>query len=88
MATSDNEAFAAFGRRIIRAHARRVADGDIEGLAELVKLRDAVDEATRDAVRGLRSEPWCYSWADIARVLGVSTPAAWERWRDRDERTG
>ena len=30
--------YAAFARRIIRAHARRVADGDIEALPGLLRL--------------------------------------------------
>ena len=51
----ENDEFAAFVRRIIRAHARRVATGDIEALAGLAALSTLLDGAIADAVfaRGL-----------------------------------
>jgi hypothetical protein len=76
--TTENPEFAAFTRRILRAYARRVADGDIEALRSLATLASDVDNATRDAVRGLRQ--WSYSWSDIADRLGVSRQAATARW--------
>jgi hypothetical protein len=33
-----NTDYAAFAARVIRAHGRRIADGDVEGLAELLAL--------------------------------------------------
>jgi hypothetical protein len=66
--------FGAFARRIVRAYGRRVADRDIEALAELVALRDAVDAAIHDAATALHGEP--YSWTDIGRVLGITRQAA------------
>jgi hypothetical protein len=72
--------FAAFARRILRACARRVAEGDVEGLAALVALRSELDGAIASAVRGLRGERWGYSWADVARVLGTTRQAAQQRY--------
>ncbi len=74
----ENTEFDAFARRIVRAYARRVADGDIEALTSLRQLASTVEDATRDAVHGLRG--FGYSWADIAARLGVSRQAAQMRW--------
>jgi hypothetical protein len=76
----ENPEFAAFAGRILRAAARRVADGDVEGLAGLVALRSEVDAAIAEAIGGLRSPQWSYSWADIARVLGTTRQAAQQRY--------
>ncbi|HLI57868.1 MAG TPA: hypothetical protein VKY26_12660, partial [Actinomycetota bacterium] len=51
---------------ILRAAGRRVADGDVEGLAELVALRGELDPAIGDAVAGLRNTQWC-ARSDIVR---------------------
>ena len=76
----ENPEFAAFAARILRAAARRVADGDLEGLSALVALRSELDAAIECAVAGLRTPKWSYSWADIARVLGVTRQAAQQRY--------
>jgi hypothetical protein len=78
--TVENPEFAAFAARILRAAARRVADGDVEGLAALVALRSELDTAIADAVAGLRQPHWSYSWAEIARVLGTTRQAAQQRY--------
>lgn len=75
--------FGAFARRIVRAYGRRVADRDIEALAELAALRDAVDAAITDAARGLHGNP--YSWAEIGRVLGITKQAAQQRFAKEPE---
>ncbi|MEU1809373.1 hypothetical protein [Micromonospora aurantiaca (nom. illeg.)] len=77
----ENDAFAAFARRIIRAHGRRVADGDVEALRDLVALSADLDRAITDAVVGLCQ--FGYSWADIGARLGISRQAAQQRWGDR-----
>ncbi|SBT69198.1 hypothetical protein GA0070622_6317 [Micromonospora sediminicola] len=77
----ENDAFAAFARRIIRAHGRRVADGDVEALRDLVALSGDIDKAITDAVVGLRA--FGYSWAEIGQRLGISRQAAQQRWGDR-----
>lgn len=74
----ENPDYAAFARRIIRAHGRRVAGGDVEGLADLVTLREELDAATQTAVDGLREVG--FSWGEIASRLGTSRQAVQQRW--------
>ncbi len=74
----ENDDFAAFAARIVSAHGRRVAAGDIEALAALSDLSAQVDAAITTAVTGLRAHG--YSWADIGRRLGTSRQAAQQRW--------
>ena len=74
----ENDDYAAFARRVIRAYARRIATGDIEALAAMTVLATDLDQAINDAVTGLRA---CgYSWAEIARPLGITRQAAQQRW--------
>ena len=76
----ENDDYAAFARRVIRAYARRIATGDIEALAAMTVLATDLDQAINDAVSGLRE---CgYSWAEIARPLGITRQAAQQRWGD------
>jgi hypothetical protein len=79
--------YAAFVTRVIRACGRRVADGDIGGLAYLVALRDEVETTIASAVAGLRSEPWSYSWQQVADELGTTRQAAQQRY-GRDQQPG
>jgi hypothetical protein len=74
----ENDEYAAFIRRAIAAHARRVAAGDVEALRHLVGLSADLDTALVDAVTGLRA--FGYSWADIGTRLGISRQAAQQRW--------
>ncbi|MFG2110166.1 hypothetical protein [Micromonospora chersina] len=74
----ENDQFAAFARRIIRAHGRRVATGDVEALRDLVALSTNLDQAIGEAVIGLRA--FGYSWAEIGQRLGISRQAAQQRW--------
>ena len=74
----ENDAFAAFARRIIRAHGRRVGTGDVEALRDLVALSSVIDDAIGEAVIGLRA--FGYSWAEIGSRLGISRQAAQQRW--------
>ena len=74
----DNDEYAAFVRRILRAYARRVATGDIDALTDMVGLSALLDQAIGDAVTGLRAHG--YSWTDIADRLGISRQAAHQRW--------
>jgi hypothetical protein len=79
----ENDDYAAFTRRILAAHGRRIAHGDIEGLTALAALADDVEHALADAVDGLRTRG--YSWTEIATRLGITRQAAHQRWA-RDAR--
>jgi hypothetical protein len=79
----ENDEYAAFVRRAVAAYARRVADGDVEALRDLVGLSADLDTALVNAVTGLRA--FGYSWAEIGDRLGISRQAAQQRWGgDRD----
>jgi len=75
---AENDDYAAFAHRIVRAYARRVATGDIEALTAMTGLADEVETAIRAAVTGLRD--FGYSWSDIGNRLGVTRQAAQQRW--------
>lgn len=74
----ENDQFAAFARRILRAYARRVAAGDVEALTALSALSGEVDTAIHQAVDGLRA--FGYSWSEIGTRLGVTRQAAQMRF--------
>ena len=74
----ENDEYSAFVRRILRAYARRVGEGDVEALALMLGLADELDTAIAEAVKGLRG---CgYSWAEIGVRLGITRQAAQQRW--------
>ena len=77
----ENDDYAAFARRIVAAHGRRIAAGDVERLRDLVALAEEVDRATAVAVAGLRRAG--FSWAEIASRLGITRQAAQQRWGDK-----
>lgn len=74
----ENDEYAAFARRVLRAYARRVATGDVEALIMMTGLADEIDTAISQAVKGLRQ--FGYSWAEIGSRLGVTRQAAQQRW--------
>jgi hypothetical protein len=74
----ENDDYAAFTRRILRAYARRVADGDVEALIAMTGLAQEIDAAIGQAVTGLRA--FGYSWAEIGSRLGITRQAAQQRW--------
>jgi biotin operon repressor len=77
----ENDEYAAFVRRILRANSRRVGDGDVEVLALMLDLAEEIDTAIAEAVKGLRA---CgYSWAEIGARLGITRQAAQQRWGPR-----
>jgi hypothetical protein len=79
----ENDEYAAFLRRVIRAYSRRVAAGDIEAITAMVTLAGDLEDATRQAITGLRASG--YSWADIALRLGITRQGAQQRWADRKD---
>ena len=74
----ENDEYAAFARRILRAYARRVATGDVEALTLMLGLSAEIDDAISQAVHGLRG--FGYSWAEIGSRLGITRQAAQQRW--------
>jgi hypothetical protein len=79
----ENQDYAAFSRRVIRAAARRIAAGDVEELAHLLGLEREVQCAIQIAVNGLRAQG--YSWADIGLRIGITRQAAHQRWATTEE---
>jgi hypothetical protein len=74
----ENDEYAAFARRVLRAYSRRIAAGDIDALADMADLAAEIDTATGQAVAGLRARG--YSWAEIGTRLGITRQAAQQRW--------
>jgi len=74
----ENGEYAAFARRVLRAYARRVADGDVEALTFMLGLSAEIDSAIAQAVTGLRE--FGYSWTEIGSRLGITRQAAQQRW--------
>jgi len=79
----ENDEYAAFLRRVISAYSRRVASGDIEAISTMARLAGHLEDATRQAITGLRESG--YSWADIALRLGITRQGAQQRWGDAPE---
>ena len=75
---TENDEYAAFARRVLRAYASRVAGGDVEALILMFGLAAEIDTAITEAVKGLRT--FGYSWAEIGSRLGVTRQAAQQRW--------
>jgi hypothetical protein len=74
----ENDEYAAFARRVLRAYARRIATGDVEALTLMLGLSAEIDSAISQAVTGLRG--FGYSWAEIGSRLGITRQAAQQRW--------
>ena len=74
----DNDEYASFARRVLRAYARRIATGDIDALTAMTDLSEEIDTAISQAVTGLRG--FGYSWAEIGTRLGITRQAAQQRW--------
>ena len=74
----ENDEYAAFARRVLRAYARRIGKGDIDSFAQMAAIAAEMDQILRQAVAGLRAAG--FSWADIAARTGTTRQAAWKRW--------
>jgi hypothetical protein len=75
---TENDEYAAFIHRAIRAYGRRVAAGDIDAITHMAAIAADCDIAISEAITGLRAVG--YSWADIAARLGITRQAAQQRW--------
>ena len=80
----ENDAFAAFVRRILRAYARRIAAGDVEAIFQMTNVAVEFDMLIGQAVNGLHTHG--YSWAEIGSRLGITRQAAQQRWADTKDR--
>lgn len=78
----ENQDFRALLGRLLRALARRVADGDSEDLALLASLSREADELLAQAIAGQRAAG-DVSWQRIADALGVTRQAAQQRFKRR-----
>ena len=76
----ENDEYAAFTRRVVRAYSRRVAAGDIEAITTMAALASDLEDATRQAITALNA--FGYSWADIGMRLGITRQGAQQRWGD------
>jgi len=74
----ENDGYAEFLRRVLRAYARRIGKGDIDEFAQMTAIAAEMDQILRQAVAGLRAAG--FSWADIAARTGTTRQAAWKRW--------
>ena len=79
----ENDEYAAFLRRVIRAYSRRVAAGDIEAITAMARLAIDLEDATRQAINELNALG--YSWADIGMRLGITRQGAQQRWGEIPE---
>ena len=71
--------YAAFAARIIRSLSGRVRDSDPESLRVFTDLRHELNAAEDQALIGLRAEG--YTLAELARPLGVTKQAMFQRMR-------
>ena len=71
--------YLAMVRRLIAAAGKRVGDADEIELAELVELRDHLEQAIAEAVTIQRGR-WGRSWAEIGRGLGTTRQAAQQHY--------
>lgn len=74
-------------RRMLRAAGEHVGDADQFELAELVALRDELEDVIRTAVHAQRR--FGRSWQDIGDALGVKRQSAYERYgREQNAQAG
>jgi hypothetical protein len=71
--------FAEMMKRMIQAHGKRVADGDVADLADFLDIAALLDAEIAHAVREMRAR-WGLSWADIGTAAGTTRSAAFQRW--------
>lgn len=70
--------YAGMLQRMCRAYGRRVAQADVEDLAEMAGVLEALQEAIQVAVDGQRAAG--ASWADIGRAFGITKQSAHGRF--------
>lgn len=68
----------AMTNRMMRALARRAAEGDLEAVEQLAELQTKLTEHLRAAAQGAHA--FGYSWTEIADATGTSRQAARQRF--------
>lgn len=76
----ENSEYAQMLGRMMRAHGRRIADGDPSDLADAIRLADEFDQIIRQAVADMRAQSG-FSWQQLADELGVTRQAVSQRFR-------
>ena len=76
---TENDEYAAFLTRALRAYSRRIASGDIDALTAMATLATDLDHAI-DRGHHRTAARHGYSWADIGTRLGITRQAAQQRW--------
>jgi hypothetical protein len=66
---NEPDMYRGFVTRGLKALGRKISAGDVAALPELVKLEDELDKVILSTVAALISEPYCYSWGEIANHL-------------------
>lgn len=70
-----------FVRRVLKGMAGRVAEADLEALAQMVQLRDELEGSILEAIKGLRwDDQMPASWQDIGEACGTTRQAAQRRY--------
>jgi hypothetical protein len=72
----ENDDYAAFAHRVVAAAGRRVAAGDVEGLADLRALAGEVEAALATGVAGLRATGYSWPRSPPASAPPPGRPAA------------
>lgn len=67
--------------RVLSAAGSRVADADPADLTALLELRELVDAAILEAVRGLRRNG--STWEEIGAAAGITRQGAIRHWNSR-----
>lgn len=79
--TVDTMDFLAMVGRMLNAAGDRVGDGDPDQFRQLLKLRELLDEALVEAVRGMRDSGT--TWEEIGAAAGTTRQAALMRWNPK-----
>lgn len=83
---TDTEDMTAAAIRQVRAIGRRAGAGNVEDLAELAKVGQAVDDALVVAVRACAAgDDSPYSWGDVGRALGMPRQNAHRKYAPKGD---
>lgn len=76
-------------QRMLAAWVKRVAAGDPEDFAELVRFGEEVQQGIQDAIDTARSgDAPAWTWTNVGRLCGITMQAAEKRWGKRSRTRG